>query len=30
LRHYQAYHALAPDDAQAGIWIADVEGRGSP
>jgi tetratricopeptide (TPR) repeat protein len=30
LRHYQAYHALAPDDAQAAIWIADMEGRASP
>jgi Flp pilus assembly protein TadD len=27
LRHYQAYRALAPDDAQAPIWIADMEGR---
>jgi tetratricopeptide (TPR) repeat protein len=26
-RHYRAYHALVPDDAQAAIWIADVEGR---
>jgi tetratricopeptide (TPR) repeat protein len=30
LRHYQAYHALAPDDAQAAIWIADIKGRFSP
>jgi tetratricopeptide (TPR) repeat protein len=30
LRHYQAYHALAPDDAQAAIWIADIEGRARP
>jgi tetratricopeptide (TPR) repeat protein len=30
LRHYQAYHALAPDDAQAAIWIADIQGRASP
>ncbi len=30
LRHYKAYHALAPDDSQAAIWIADVEGRASP
>jgi tetratricopeptide (TPR) repeat protein len=29
LRHYQAYHAVAPDDAQAAIWIADIEGRAS-
>jgi Flp pilus assembly protein TadD len=29
LRHYRAYHALAPDDAQAAIWIADIEGRTS-
>jgi tetratricopeptide (TPR) repeat protein len=29
LRHYQAYYALAPDDAQAAIWIADIEGRAS-
>jgi tetratricopeptide (TPR) repeat protein len=29
LRHYRAYHALAPDDAQAAIWIADMEGRAS-
>jgi tetratricopeptide (TPR) repeat protein len=27
LRHYRAYHALAPDDAQAAIWIADIETR---
>jgi tetratricopeptide (TPR) repeat protein len=27
LRHYKAYHALVPDDAQAAIWIADIEGR---
>jgi tetratricopeptide (TPR) repeat protein len=27
LRHYRTYHALAPDDAQAAIWIADIEGR---
>jgi Flp pilus assembly protein TadD len=30
LRHYQAYHALAPDDAQAAIWVADMQGRVSP
>ena len=30
LRHYQAYHALVPDDAQAAIWIADVQGRAGP
>ena len=30
LRHYQAYHAVVPDDAQAAIWIADIEGRASP
>jgi Flp pilus assembly protein TadD len=29
LNHYRAYHALAPDDAQAAIWIADIEGRAS-
>jgi tetratricopeptide (TPR) repeat protein len=27
LRHYRAYQALAPDDAQAAIWIADIEAR---
>jgi tetratricopeptide (TPR) repeat protein len=30
LRHYEAYHALVPDDAQAGIWIADMQGRAGP
>ena len=30
LRHYEAYQALVPDDAQVAIWIADVEGRASP
>jgi tetratricopeptide (TPR) repeat protein len=30
LRHYRAYHALAADDAQAAIWIADMEGRAGP
>ena len=30
LRHYEAYAALAPDDAQAAIWLADVRGRVSP
>jgi TolA-binding protein/Flp pilus assembly protein TadD len=30
LRHYRAYQALAPDDAQAAIWIADIEGRARP
>ena len=27
LRHYEAYRAAVPDDAQAAIWIADLEGR---
>ena len=27
LRHYRAYHALVPDDAQVAVWIADIEGR---
>jgi Tfp pilus assembly protein PilF len=30
LRHYEAYHALVPDDAQAAIWVADMQGRVSP
>jgi tetratricopeptide (TPR) repeat protein len=30
LRHYQAYQAAVPDDAQAAIWIADMQGRASP
>ncbi len=30
LRHYEAYAALAPDDAQAAIWLADIRGRVSP
>jgi cellulose synthase operon protein C len=29
-RHYEAYRALAPDDQQVGIWIADMKGRSSP
>jgi tetratricopeptide (TPR) repeat protein len=27
LRHYRAYQAAVPDDAQATIWIGDIEGR---
>jgi tetratricopeptide (TPR) repeat protein len=27
LRHYEAYRALAPDDARVAVWITDVEGR---
>jgi tetratricopeptide (TPR) repeat protein len=27
LRHYRAYQALVPDDAQVAVWIADIEGR---
>jgi tetratricopeptide (TPR) repeat protein len=30
LRHYEAYRALTPDDAEVAIWIADVEGRAAP
>jgi tetratricopeptide (TPR) repeat protein len=30
LRHYEAYAALVPDDAQAAIWLADIRGRVSP
>ena len=30
LRHYEAYHALVPDDAQVAIWLADIRGRVSP
>jgi Tfp pilus assembly protein PilF len=30
LRHYEAYQALVPDDAQVAIWIADVKGRVTP
>ena len=30
LRHYEAYQALVPDDAQVAIWIADVEGPREP
>ena len=30
LRHYEAYQALAPDDQQVAIWIADIKGRSSP
>jgi tetratricopeptide (TPR) repeat protein len=30
LQHYRAYHALVPDDTQAEIWIADIEGRVGP
>jgi Flp pilus assembly protein TadD len=29
-RHYEAYQALAPDDQQVAIWIADIKGRSSP
>jgi tetratricopeptide (TPR) repeat protein len=27
LQHYEAYQALAPDDAQVAIWIADIKAR---
>ena len=27
LRHYRAYQALVPDDAQVAVWIADIEAR---
>jgi tetratricopeptide (TPR) repeat protein len=30
LRHYEAYQAAVPDDAQVAIWIADIKGRSSP
>lgn len=30
LRHYRAYQALVPEDAQAALWIADIEGRAAP
>ncbi len=26
-RYYEAYQALAPDDAQVAIWLADIKGR---
>jgi tetratricopeptide (TPR) repeat protein len=29
-RHYEAYAALVPDDAQAAIWLADIRSRVSP
>jgi Flp pilus assembly protein TadD len=28
LRHYEAYRALVPGDAQVAIWIGDLQGRG--